>query len=229
MGQDAEDSRRRIQLSIWMEEYKALSSDIQSRVDLQHRNTNLNIVFISALTGYIFNYWNKNSYHALLSSEIATLFVIAPLISLVFVWRHIDYDSNIIDKADYIYSVIRPHVDLCAGRSDYLAFESFLRKRRMQRTWKVGIFSILGNDHVIILLYLAMYMAYAWYMRIAVPNRAGEAKIVFDVFLYVGSFFLVVSVYMAVITAVRYAQLGKPVPGSSLVLLVPKDVLTRSS
>lgn len=82
-------------LKVLLDEYKELSSDIRTRVDLQHRNVNLLVVLMTAITGYLFNYWNDHGLQhgadALVRSEVAALIVVAPLFASVFVWRHLDH------------------------------------------------------------------------------------------------------------------------------------------
>src|SRR5690349_14742090 len=100
-GAAAEDAAAHA-LSVLMDEYKVLSDDIGRRVQLQQQNANVIIVLLTAFTGYLFNYWKDHSFSDLRVSEISCLVVVAPLLGMVGLWRHVDHDSNIIDKAEYI-------------------------------------------------------------------------------------------------------------------------------
>lgn len=198
-------------LSTLLEEYKELCSDIRARVDLQHRNVNLLVVFMTAVTGYLFNYWNDHGLddgaNSLLRSEIAALIAVAPLFANVFVWRHLDHDQNIIDKSLYIDTAIRPAVAECTGGVQVLGWERFLRERRRNRPPRIGPLVLLGNEHVTMLLFVAAYVFAGWYVR-GVADHAGEAKQLFDVLIYVASALFLLSLVMSVITAFAYGRLG---------------------
>ncbi len=208
------DTREELQLRVWLEEYRAMSTDIGNRIELQHRNVSLAIIVLTAITGYLVNYWSNHSLDALVSSEIATLIAIGPLVASIFLWRHIDHDANIIDKADYIEAVVRPNVGTIAGDDNLLGFERFLRHRRVKRRpWAIGpMVILLGTEHAILLLYFGVYLACGWYVRVSVSDRAGEAEALFDTLLYIGSGLLGVSAFMLVGIGLMYSTLGRATP-----------------
>ena len=95
----------------------------------------------------------------------------------MFVWRHIDHDQNIIDKASYIDYEIRRRVVVLTGAS-VLDFDGLLRARRHSRARRIGPLVFLGNEHVIMLLLVAGYLAVCWYVRISWKDYAGSAQCV---------------------------------------------------
>ncbi len=204
----AENGLLQRELTAWLEEYKALCSDVESRVRLQQSNVHVGILLLTAFTGYLVAYWNAHGLTQLETSEMAVLLVIVPLLTLYFVWRHIDHDSNIIDKADYIDSVVRPNVARCAHSNDVMTFDYFLRNRRVDRILQLSVLSALGNEHVLVLMFVLLYMSAAWYVRLAVPLHAGQAQRVFDYLLYFCSVLLALSLYMTGVTIWRYLKLG---------------------
>jgi len=195
---------------VWMEEYRGLTADISNRVDLQHKNVNLSLILLSAFSGYLFDYWNSHTFDEVKRGEIASLIVLAPLLALFFVWRHLDHDSNIIEKAEYIQRIVRPQLVGITGDSDVLGFEGYLRRSRLRRIYHMGPLWVLGNEHLIPLSYISAYFAFAWYLRLGVDGRAGEAKHLFDYALYLGSGLLIVSMLMSVTITVRYSRIGDP-------------------
>jgi len=194
---------------IWLEEYKALTADIGRRVDLQHKNLNLFLVLLSAFAGFIFNYWNDHSFDQLQTGEIAVLFAIAPLLGLFLVWRHLDHDSNIIDKARYLDGHVRPNLVELSGDDGVLMFDRFLVASRPQRTKTQGPLWILGNEHILPIAYVAIYLAFAWHLRLEVPNRAGEADVVFDFVLYGASIIFLGAIIVSGLIVYQYSQIGK--------------------
>lgn len=208
VGSEAED--KQLQLSVMMEEYRALDGDIGRRVDLQHRNTNLGIVYFAAVTGYLFDYINDHSVGELHQSDLAVLLVLAPAIGLIFVCRHIDHDANIIDDAEYVELELRPRVIELVGHPDLLGFGRFLHASRLKRVRTTGVLWVLGNEHVVLLAYLTAYLVWGWSVRLGVSNRAGSVEGLSDALLYVSSAAFLVVVYMSVKTAARYAEVGSP-------------------
>ncbi|MGH7484658.1 MAG: hypothetical protein ACREMY_03510 [bacterium] len=200
-------------LSALLDEYKELGADIRERVDLQQRNANLLLVFITASTGYLFNYWKDHGVHhgaaSLVHSDIAALVPAVALVANVFVWRHLDHDQNIIDKATYIDTVLRPAARVCAGGEPVLGWEEFQRERRRRRPLRLGPLALLGNEHVPMMLLVISYLAAGWYIRLSVSHPAGEAHRLFDYLLYVGTGVFAASVWMSVVTAFDYGKLGR--------------------
>lgn len=120
-------SHSRDRLDALLAEYGELSADNRSRVDLQQRNANVAIVLMTALTGYLVSYWKDHGLDhtpaSLFLSEIMLLVVIGPLFANIFIWRHIDHDENIQDKASYVHAKIRPAVDRECASKDLLALK----------------------------------------------------------------------------------------------------------
>lgn len=205
---EAEDiARRSRRLAAWLEEYRALSGDIMARVDLQQKNSHLNLTVVSAFTGYLVKSWQDLGFAAVAESELAILFVVVPLMSNMFVWRHIDHDANIIDKATYIEEVVRPAVVDCTGDQNAMSFEAFLNRTRRIRPTSIFM-GVLGNEHILIFGFLLLYLLSGWNLFSNYPARGGGAQALFDVLLFASSGFMIASIVMSVLTLVRYRRLA---------------------
>jgi hypothetical protein len=197
-----------------MEEMRGHADDIRNRVDLQHKNFNVFIVLTTALTGYLVNYWNDHGLRdgpaALFHSEIVLLLLLVPLFACVFAWRHADHDANIIDDAAYIETVICPKLRAYAGDEELLRWETFLRRRRVERMKRVGPVAMISTEPMIIGLIAALFLVAGWYLRFDQSAYAGEAESLFDVILYVDTAAFVASVYIVAATAFGgYSELGR--------------------
>lgn len=195
-------------MTVLLHEHSLLSSDIQSRVDLQNKNLSLSLVVTAAIGGYIVDAWNKTSFQLTMRGELMTLVPISVLISLAFIWRHLDHDANIIDKAEYIERTIRPQISWLTGSSSILGFERYLRIGRGRRTKKIGLFSLLGNDHFVMFGLMFVFLTFGWYMRWFVPDHAGTASNVFNILLYLVSALTLITIQMSVATMLRYSRIS---------------------
>lgn len=198
-------------VTVLLAEYGELRTEINLRIDLQHRNLSVLLTLMAALTGFLIEYWNGHGLTAgrasLLHSDLALLIVIAPLLANIFVWRHVDHDLNIVDKAAYVESVLRPGLHRCVGGS-VLEFETFLHGRRKTRPHRAGPLIWLGYDCVPMLAISILYLIAAWWVLLNVANYARGAHVVFDALLYVGTAATVASVIMVIITGREYASVG---------------------
>lgn len=204
-GTNASDRR----LQVWLEEYKSLATGIGARVDLQHRNANVALVLLSAFTGYLVTVWNSHGLKALLMSPAAVLIAVAPILAQIFVWRHLDHDANIVDAAEYVHRVVRGVLAEITEDDRVLSFEEWLNKARMRRSAVLSPLILLGNEHIAILAFGAAYLGAGWAAQVKVPDVAGDAGSYFSVFLYVATVGTAISVVMAVVSALRFAQLGR--------------------
>ncbi|MFL5962771.1 MAG: hypothetical protein ACJ757_07775 [Gaiellaceae bacterium] len=173
---------------------------------------------MTALTGYLVSYWKDHGLDhrpgSLFLSEIMLLVVIGPLFANIFVWRHIDHDENIQDKAAYVHAKIRPAVDRECASKNLLAFEDFLRQRRKRRLLTLTPLVALGNEHIPLLLFSGAYLWLGWYARLQVHHHAGEAHGLFDWILYVASVLFVVTVWMVYRSARGYLDVA-PAPSKT--------------
>ncbi|MHB1324723.1 MAG: hypothetical protein ACYC0L_00705 [Thermoleophilia bacterium] len=193
----------------WIEEYKMLGGDIMKRVELQQKNLSLHLVFLSAIAGYLFKFGLDKGFCQIINNEVLILAAIAPLVSQVFTWRHVDHDSNIIDKAIYIENVISPNLNRLLGQEGLLGFEKSLAKARRSRLTSVGIFSLFGNDHVITISYALIYLASSWFIIFNNEQYAGSLKKAFSVLIILDSLFMVITIYMVIKNVSRYHAIGK--------------------
>jgi len=194
--------------TIWIEEYKMLGADIIQRVGLQHQLLSLNLIFLSTIAGYVFNYGLTNGWDQIVKSEVLILSAIAPFVSLIFTWRHIDHDSNIIDKANYIESVISPNLNRLLNQNGLLGFDRHLTRSRIRRVKSVGLFAWLGNDHVITISYALIFIVAGWLIMCKHVEYAGVLKNVYCSFIVVDTILMVITIYMAIKTAFRYRAIG---------------------
>ncbi|MFA5353644.1 MAG: hypothetical protein WC291_05400 [Thermodesulfovibrionales bacterium] len=162
-------------LKFWLEEYKALSSDIQNRVTLQHGLFNMNILLAVGLLGFIANLI-KTDVNLVASYPIRLLAEGLPLIMSFFVWRHLNHDVNIIDKATYIHTVIRPHVAALSGDTELLGFERFLEKCRRDRLTRFGVVITLGGEHFFHLMFSLAFLMIAYAVFFLQPGHWVLAK-----------------------------------------------------
>jgi len=198
--------------SVLLEEYKELGAEIRARIDLQHRNMNVLVVLVTAVTGYLVKYASDHGLggtaSSLAHSELVVLISLTTLVINVFLWRHLDHDVNVIDKAAYVNTVLRPALLQHAGPGPLLGFERFLHERRAARPRRWGPFLVFGKEDVPMFVLLIMYLLAGWYLRLHVPQHAGEARAVFDALLYVGSALTVISLAMAIAVGREYATVG---------------------
>lgn len=144
-------------LQFWLEEYKALSSDIQNRVALQHGLLNFQILVMTASLAFYTGLKGANNQNPL---DLVMLFL--PVLFAYFHLRHSNHDINIIDKARYIHHVIRPEVSLLTKDKHVLGFETHLHNRRTTRASLFGTLSFLGNEHAfsIFMSFATLLLAY---------------------------------------------------------------------
>lgn len=185
-------------LNFWLTETEAWRSSIRSHIELQQKTVNLGLVVLTAFTGYAFNFWNENSFDDLREGEIALVLILSPVIAQFFIWRHIEHESTLIDCADYIQGVCRPRVRDLLGDDQALDFEQYLLDRRVGRYKRFGPIWVLGAEHIVLYGYMLLYLGFSWSIRISVNDRAGEADVLFDWLLYVGSVMALITIYIGV-------------------------------
>jgi hypothetical protein len=186
-------------LKFWLEEYKVLSSDIQSRVTLQQALLNLQLIFVAAFVALIVGIL-KDGDIMKFTDELDLCFLTLPIIFSFFVWRHSNHDANIIDKASYIYNVIRPNVEELTGGLKVLDFEKFLENRKKTRKKVFGSFIIVGGEHLFYMIFAALSLlvafliffksgqfVYARNVREAFLFGAQDVLIVLDVISFVAA------------------------------------------
>ena len=194
---------------VWIEEYKSLASDIGKRVELQQKNLSLHLIFLSAIASYIFKYGLDNGFDKIISNEVLLLLAIAPFISQVFTWRHLDHDSNIIDKACYIENIIAPNINLLLEQTELLGFEKYLAKTRKSRTNNVGIFAILGNDHTIAISYALLYLIMSWGIIFKYQNPSNKLIEIFFWLIVFDTVVMAITIYMVIQNTFRYKSIVK--------------------
>lgn len=201
-----------LRVSVMLEEFKELTAEMRTRIDLQHRNMNVFLVLATAVTGYLVKFASDHGLdkagESLVRSDLLVLAALVILVANVFIWRQLDHDVNIIDKAAYVNEVLRPNMIDAVGK-ELLGFETFLHERRSTRLHRLGPFLVLGKEDVPIFLVTGIYLIADWYLRFHVSGHAGPAHELFDILLYVGSGLTVVSLWMAITVGREYATLGK--------------------
>jgi hypothetical protein len=83
-------------LRFWLEEYKALSADIQNRVSLQQGLINLQLLVVAAFIALIGGL-ARQGVILQFQKELQLCVLILPILFAFFVWRQSDHDTNIID------------------------------------------------------------------------------------------------------------------------------------
>jgi hypothetical protein len=198
-----------------LEEYKALRAEILARLDLQHKNMNVLVALVSAITGFLVKYASDHglSGHGatLVNSQIVTLVPLAALSINVFLWRHADHDVGIIDAACYLEQRLRPAIVSELGPGRYLGYETFLSERRRGRRRHASRLVSLGNENVSMFVLLAIFLAAGWCVRLTSPGGAGNAHGVFNVLLYLASGLTVFSLVISFVVGFNYMRI-LPVP-----------------
>ena len=200
------DSAAENRLSIWTNEYDAHRSTIRNHIELQQKNVNLGIVVMSAFSGYLFNYWSRNSLQQIEETEIALIFVLAPLLGLIFVFRHINHDIIIVEVAEYIQKVVRPKLVEKYADRDLLGYEDFLASQRMRRYKRFGPFWLLGAEHIVLFGGAASFMVAAWGIYLTNERYAGEASVLYRWMLFIDSGVLALCLLMSVNVALLYRK-----------------------
>jgi hypothetical protein len=159
-------------VKIWLEEYKTLSSDIQSRVILQHGLMNYLLLIVSAAS-IILATLLKDNLFSKYQDAFHTYLLILPLLFYFFVWRHSNHDINIIDKASYINNVIRPNIIILGGDVSILGFEIFLKNARQNRLKQFGYLIWLSGEHFfhLLLAFIALIVAIFAFFSGSEPMR----------------------------------------------------------
>lgn len=201
---DARENKK-TEISIWLEQYRVVNALLVARITLQERNSYVHVALTIGLGGLIFNFLTKNTIANLEISHAAIMLPLIPLASFLFIWRHLDHNSKILDYTDYINTVIRPRLASLIG-TDALLLEKYLLERRLSRFRRLLGLSILGNDAIISLTALAPFMGFAWILRFINPNRAGTARIYFDVLLYLDSLLLIGTIYALIYTTKKFGK-----------------------
>ncbi len=200
-----------------LEEYKTLRAEILARLDLQHKNMNVLVVLISAITGFLVKYAGEHGLSGdgatLVNDQIVTLVPLAALSINVFLWRHTDHDVGIIDAACYLEQRLRPAIADRLGPGQYLGYETFLSERRKGRSRHVSRLVSLGNENVTMFVLLAIFLAAGWCVHLASPHSAGNAHGVFTALLYLVSTLTAFSLAISLIVGRNYLQiLPSPAP-----------------
>lgn len=204
-------------ISTLLEEYKALRAEILARLDLQHKNMNVLVVLVSAITGFLVKYAGEHgvSGHGatLVNNQIVTLVPLAALSINVFLWRHADHDVGIIDAACYLEQRLRPAIVDGLGPGQYLGYEAFLSEHRRGRSRDANRLVSLGNENVTMFLLLAFFLAAGWCVHLTSTGSAGNAHGVFNVLLYLASALTVFSLAISFIVGANYLRI-LPSPGA---------------
>ncbi|HET6507369.1 MAG TPA: hypothetical protein VFG42_11330 [Baekduia sp.] len=195
-----------------LEEYKALRAEILMRLDLQHKNMNLLLALVSAITGFLVKFANDHgvsgSGATLVHSEIVILVPLAALSINVFLWRHSDHDVAIIDAASYVERRLKKAVVTSLGSGPYLGYEDFLSKRRRERGRQATRLVSLGNENVTMFFLLAIFLAAGWLIRLSNSSHAANAHEVFDVLLYLASALAIFSLAISILVGGAYKRIS---------------------
>lgn len=200
-------------LIIWIEEYKALSADIQNRVTLQQGLLNYLLLAFSisaVIIAALLKDANLNQYQ----NECKVLILILPTLSSFFVLRHSEHDLNIIDKAKYINNVLRPNIILLTGDQNILGFEKYLNKSRNDRLNNFGNIILAGIESsfhlffVGLTFYISLYAFFLGSGELTVISYSETDFLIFllqDVLLLIDSilFVLIIKVIFKVGSAYR--------------------------
>lgn len=198
-------------LAAALAEYEGLQAENRLRIDLQHRNMNVLLVLVTAASGYLASYASQHGVEGpkgLLHNDIAVVVVLVPIVINAFIWRHLDHDINIIDKADYVFFHLRPLVLEGTDSRTVLNFERFIHARRQRRFRRALPTINLGKEDLPMFIFLAIYVAGAWYTRLVVRGYAGGGETLFAILLYIASGLTIISLAMAVSVAREYRRLG---------------------
>jgi hypothetical protein len=197
-----------------LEEYKTLRTEILARLDLQHKNMNVLVVLISAITGFLLKYAGEHGLSGdgatLVNNQVITLVPLAALSINVFLWRHTDHDVGIIDAASYLEQRLRPALLDKLGPGQYLGYEAFLSKRRERRSRRMSRLVSLGNENVTMFVLLAIFLAGGWCIRLTSPDGAGSAHDVFTVLLYLATTLTAFSLAISLAVGRYYKQILPP-------------------
>lgn len=159
-------------IKIWLEEYKALTSDIQSRVVLQQTLMNYLLLVVSASAIIISSVLKEKTFYEYREGlQIFLMFL--PMLFSFFVWRHANHDLNIIDKASYINKVIRPNLVILTGDANLIGWDRYLENKRQERR-KYGLLILLSGEHSFHILFSFISLVAA---IIAFVNGPGEMRL----------------------------------------------------
>lgn len=145
MNNDQQHNSTEDKIKIWLEEYKALTADIQSRVVLQQTLMNYLLLVVSA-SAVIFSGLLKDELYNEYRDGLQIFLLFLPMLFSFFVWRHANHDLNIIDKASYINKVIRPNLVVLTGDANLIGWDRYLENKRQERR-KYGILMLLSGEH----------------------------------------------------------------------------------
>jgi hypothetical protein len=206
--------KRQASIDVLLDEYKELGAEVRMRIDLQQRNMNVLIVLVTAISGYILSYSADHGIavgaESLIHSPTVLLIPLVPFAVNAFLWRHVDHDANIIDKAGYISNVLRPKIESEVGDAAVLGFESYLHVRRLSRGQRLGPLVDLAHEDLPMYMLLATFLSVGWYIRVASSDYVRDLYLVYDLLLYGGTLLTCISAAMAFAIRGEYRRVGEP-------------------
>lgn len=193
-------------ISLWAEQLNLASTGIAARVELQQKNANVNIVLLTAATGFIVNFISQHGYDDFIKSEVCIIVPLAALVTNIFIWRHVDHDANVLDQARYIEYVIRPSLLRLAGE-DTVRWEEFLQAGRLRRPMSRALSSSVGNEAVIMSGLMLPFLIISWSFLGDGAGVAASAHNTFHVLTYVGAGTSLISLYLLTVDLYQFATL----------------------
>jgi hypothetical protein len=140
------------ELSIHLEEYKNLSSQVSRRVDFQQSLLNYQILLIGIIVTAGVSFLSLGY---TLNSGVSVLYflLLAPLPFYLLSWSFSTHDINIVRLARYLNRELRPRIKNLIGNRDVLLFEDFLCEERKRARRRFGIFPELSEGRLLPLLF----------------------------------------------------------------------------
>jgi uncharacterized membrane protein len=207
MSSNSVDQGRATVITSIFEEYREMRAEIRVRIDLQHRNMNVLVVLVTTATGFLIIYYSANARGnaaPLASSAVSLLFPVVCIFINVFIWRHANHDSNVIDKSMYISTVLRPRLIAATSNKEVLGLEAFLKTRRYSRARRWDLVVQLGQDSVPMFVLLALYLATSWVFQIHVGRLHGSISVLYLTLAILSSFLTAISTFMTVRVGLGY-------------------------
>lgn len=151
-------------VTVLLEEYRELSADIRMRVALQHRNMNVLVVLIAAVSSLLVAHHLIQpgiSPDQLTKGQLSLIIALVPILISFFVWRNLDHDVAIIRKGQYIYTYLRPKLEDVV-KIGVMDFERQLQQER-ETALLFRWLSNLGQEGTLMVSMAAGYVGVGWY------------------------------------------------------------------
>ncbi len=196
------------QLQIHLEEYKALRSEIETRLSFQYNLLNWALVFFAAMTGIALGY--PDALNSLTQMRLQWILLFIPLVFLFIAFAYQEQYRMIAILGRYLNLNLRLKACSLLGITAEAAFawEDYISEARRKTSWLEGI---TGKARYILLI----AMAVIWWGAFILITRV-YLKVDWEsadwTLLIIDALLIGVAIYLHVPTSAKFKQIIRPFP-----------------